>query len=150
MPTAAGSRGSMPRPSSRRQRPGSRIRGSNRLPPGGRFDLVRRDDFGVPAGALLRDALLGLVVDVEDSESLRVAEGPLEVVEERPEEVAAHADARLDGVVERDEMLTEIPNSLEVSHHACHLDPVLEGGPVLGDEERQVRMLPMEAEEDVS
>ena len=54
---------------------------------------LRLDDVGVPTGARLRRADLGGEVDVHDAEAVGVALGPLEVVEERPHEVAAQVDA---------------------------------------------------------
>ena len=54
----------------------------------------RGDHLGVEARAVLGVALLRLEVDVHQPEALRVAEGPLEVVHQRPGEVAAQVDAR--------------------------------------------------------
>ena len=55
------------------------------------------DHLLVPAGAGLRGAGQGVVVDVHDPEAVAVALGPLEVVEQRPHEEAPQVDA----VVER-------------------------------------------------
>src|SRR3954470_9447215 len=52
-----------------------------------------RDHVPVPERALLRDPALGRIVDVDDPEPLRVAPLPLEVVEQRPDVVAAHVDS---------------------------------------------------------
>src|SRR5919202_1643356 len=54
---------------------------------------VRADDVGVVSPARLDRAPLRLVVDVDEAEALREAVGPLEVVEQRPGEVAAHVRA---------------------------------------------------------
>src|SRR5690349_8681395 len=51
------------------------------------------DHVRVPPGAVLRGAALGVVVDVHQAEPLGVAEGPLEVVEQRPGEVALQRHA---------------------------------------------------------
>src|SRR5579859_6897123 len=48
-----------------------------------------------PAAAVLHDPFLALEVDVHDPEALRVAERPLEIVEERPGEIALHWHAIL-------------------------------------------------------
>ena len=58
---------------------------------------VRRDDFGVEARAVLRRPPLRSEIDMHDAEALGVTERPLEVVEQRPREVAAQIDALLDG-----------------------------------------------------
>src|SRR5688572_22367847 len=47
------------------------------------------DHLGVEPRARLGSAALGLEIDVDDAEALRVAVAPLEVVEERPGEIAA-------------------------------------------------------------
>ena len=54
------------------------------------------DHLAVPQRAVLEVALLGLVVDVDDSEALVVAVGPFEFVDQGPQQVAAHVDAVLD------------------------------------------------------
>src|SRR4051812_14497719 len=56
------------------------------------------DHVAVPVGALLRDALLGLVVDADDAEPLVIPVRPLEVVQQGPNEVAADVGARLSGL----------------------------------------------------
>src|SRR5687767_5954828 len=55
-------------------------------------DRIVLDDVGVPVRALLRSAHLLVVVDVHHAESLRVALGPFEVVDERPQLVALELD----------------------------------------------------------
>src|SRR4051812_6616785 len=65
----------------------------------GEGSALRRDHVGVEAGALLRRPLERLEVHVHEAEALRIAERPLEVVEQRPGEIAAHVDALLDGRV---------------------------------------------------
>src|SRR5207253_2287719 len=59
------------------------------------LERVGAGDAGVPAGALFEDASLGEVVDIDQAEALRVAVCPLEVVHQRPDEVAAQIDACL-------------------------------------------------------
>src|SRR4030095_6269593 len=55
-----------------------------------------REEVTVPGAAALDRAPLGRVVDVDDAEALGVAAAPLEVVQQRPREVAADVDAVLD------------------------------------------------------
>src|SRR3712207_5792601 len=52
------------------------------------LQLAGPGHLGVPAGAVLRRALLRLVVDAHDAEPPAVPPRPLEVVEQRPQEVA--------------------------------------------------------------
>src|SRR3954451_24488180 len=52
-----------------------------------------RDEVAVPASAALQRTTLGVVVDVDDAETLVIAAAPLEVVHQRPREVPAHINA---------------------------------------------------------
>ena len=79
---------------------------------------MRRDEVAVPLEAVLRRALERLEVDVDDPEATRDTEGPFEVVEQGPEEVAPHGHA----VRDRRSECIEVP-----SIYACaHLAPVVE------------------------
>ena len=69
---------------------------------------VRARDLRVPARAVLRRALEGLEVDVDEPEALGVAERPLEVVQQRPHEVAAQVDAVGDRAVRGAEVRVEV------------------------------------------
>src|SRR5829696_5660245 len=62
------------------------------------------DDTAILPAAVLHGALLGVVVDPDDAEPLLIAPRPLEVVEQRPVEVAAHIDTGIDGVQDRTEV----------------------------------------------
>src|SRR6185436_18124445 len=62
-------------------------------------DGVAARDFSEEAPAVLDDALLGFVVDVDHAETLGVAVGPFEVVDQGPAEIAAQASAVFDGAV---------------------------------------------------
>src|SRR3954468_6051324 len=97
------------------------------------------DQPPVPLRAVLEEARLGVVVDPHDAEPLRVAVRPLEVVHERPDEVAAHVDALPDHVEHRLQVPPVVVDAVRVVHLAV-LHPVGEGGTVLGDHERQVRV----------
>ena len=54
------------------------------------------DDLGVATTALLDGAFLSLEIDVNDAESFFLAGRPLEIVEQRPDEIALDRRARLD------------------------------------------------------
>src|SRR5690348_12451545 len=71
-------------------------------------DPVLAHYLRVPARAEFGRPALGGVVDVDDPEALAVALGPLEVVEERPEEIAPDVVALGEGPVEADEVLAEV------------------------------------------
>src|SRR5215510_2151909 len=95
---------------------------------------LRGDEVPVPREAVLRHPLEGVEVDVDDSEAAGVAERPLEVVEERPEEVAAHGHARRDSRSDCVEMALEVGDPPGV-RDASVLARVRERRAVLGDVE---------------
>src|ERR1022692_407771 len=71
---------------------------------------LRGDQIPVPAERGLRRALPGAEVDVHEAESLVVALGPLEVVHQRPGQVAAYVDAGRDGLVQCPEVAVQVPD----------------------------------------
>ena len=85
---------------------------------------------------------LGVVVDPDDAEPAVVAPGPLEVVQQRPQEVAAHVDPGVDGLADRVDVAVQVGHPVGVVHLPVVADVVVEGGPVLGDHQRQVRVPP--------
>src|SRR5882724_425879 len=72
------------------------------------------DGVAVPECALFGSALLGFVVDSDDSEPLLVAVGPLEVVHQGPGEVSTHIRACLAGLGDSADVLLEVLHSIEV------------------------------------
>src|SRR5690606_30264639 len=102
---------------------------------------VRGDDLGVELRAGLGDALLGRVVDVDQAEALVVAEGPLEVVHQRPGGVAAHVGALLDRVVDRGDVRPQVVDPLGVDHLAVRVGLGRVGRAVLGDHRRHAVVL---------
>src|SRR5690606_878820 len=100
---------------------------------------VAVDDVRVEARARLGRALLRLEVHVHDAEALRVAIGPLEVVQQRPGEVAAHVHALVHGLVEHAQVLAQVGDALRVVDAALgRHGRVGERGAVLGDVDRHV------------
>src|ERR1700730_4616667 len=71
------------------------------------------------------------VVDVDQPEALAVAERPLEIVEQRPDEITAHRDSDLDCVEHRAEIVAQIGDALPVANALVGFDPVGKGRPVL-------------------
>ena len=82
------------------------------------------------------------------AESLRVAVAPLEVVEQRPDLLAAQVDAALHRAVGGREVAAQVVDALDVPHAAVD-DLVGEGSAVLGHHERQPRELLVEVDEEV-
>src|SRR5262245_48056497 len=81
---------------------------------------------------------LGLEVDVHDPEALRRAVGPLEVVEQRPDEVSAHVDALFDRGVDGLDVGTQIVDAQRIRQtRTVQRRRVEERGAILGDIDRQ-------------
>src|SRR4029450_2984544 len=95
-----------------------------------------RDQVPVPECASFRDPALGRVVDVDDPEPLRVAPLPLEVVEERPDVVAANVDSLGPSLLDGGDVRTQVRDPAPVVDGAI-VEPVLEGGTVLCDQQWQ-------------
>src|SRR5258708_8847583 len=72
-------------------------------------------------------------IDVHETEPSAVAERPLEIVEQRPHEIAADGHARLDRIEHRPEIAAQIGNPPVVADPAVRIDPVRKGSPVLED-----------------
>src|SRR4051812_43790718 len=107
-----------------------------------------RDQVAVPERASLQCAPLGLEVDRDDPEPARVAVLPLEVVEQRPHVVAAHVDALVDCALERREVAAEVVEPPRVLDHVAALERrVVERCAVLGDQEREIAVVPLETEQ---
>src|SRR5437868_4495533 len=100
----------------------------------------RLDQVAVPERAPLGDTPLRRVVDVDDSEALVVALLPLEVVEQRPDVVAAEVDALLAGAVDRGDVRAQVPETGLVRDDVA-VEPVVERGAVLGDHHRDVAVV---------
>src|ERR1700730_5507102 len=78
-----------------------------------------------------------VVVDVDKPEALAVAERPLEIVEQRPHEIAAHRDSDLYCVEHRAEIVAQISDTLRVANSFVCFDPVGKGRTVLENVDRQ-------------
>src|SRR5690349_4778975 len=100
---------------------------------------VAPNHLRVEPRALLERPLLRFQVHVDDSEALRKAEAPLEVVEERPDVVALEVDSFFDRVVDGLQVLAEVFDAERVRVRIGQRDRgVIEGGSVFGDVEREV------------
>src|SRR5262245_36304555 len=108
---------------------------------------VLRGEAGVPLSRVLDRSLLGLVVDVDQAKALGEAEAPLEVVEDRPDEVAAHRGAVGEGLVGRGDVAGEVADADGVAHAAVGAGRVGPGRPALGHEDRRRAVVALDAEE---
>src|SRR5690606_7667659 len=89
------------------------------------------DAFGIPESAVFGNSPLGLVVHVDQTEPFSVTPGPLEVVQQRPGEVALQRDARLDGGVAGTQVGVDEGHPVPVVDGAVLGEHVVEGGAVL-------------------
>lgn len=83
--------------------------------------------------ALCLGASLGTIVDADEAEALVTAVEPLEIIRERPDELAAHVGASLAGPGHGGDVLGEAGSAVVVADEAGLVRLVVEGGPVLGD-----------------
>ena len=106
-----------------------------------RAPRLRADDLGVERALVLGVRCWRLVVDVDDAEALRVPEAPLEVVEQRPGEVAAQVDALLRSrrATARRCVAQVVDAQRIVDAAVARRRRIVEGGAVLGDVERRCR-----------
>ena len=81
-------------------------------------DPVIADHLRVPAAAELGRASLRAEGDVDDAEPFLVALGPLEVVEQRPEEIATDVVALGHGSVQLDQVAPQILAAVQVEDFA--------------------------------
>ena len=75
---------------------------------------VGGDNLRIEVRAVLRRAPLACEVDVHDAKALRIAERPFEIVEQRPDHVAAHVDTLLDRVAHGADVLTQVVNAQRI------------------------------------
>src|SRR5258708_11678354 len=87
---------------------------------------------------VLRPSLERRIVDMDEAEAFAEAEAPFEIVEQRPDEIAANVDSGRDGVEYRAEIATKIFDALAVMDLAVARHLVGKGGAVFGDVDRQV------------
>jgi len=86
----------------------------------------------VPRCTCLGDPLLRLIVDVDQTEPLAVSLSPLEVVQERPNEVAPQIDTVHNGLSRCPEVSTEIADPVDVNDLALAVEEIIEGCAALG------------------
>src|SRR5216117_319065 len=97
------------------------------------------DDFPIEERTPLQGASLGREIHLHDAEALRVAVLPLEVVEERPREVAAQVDSLPDRPVRRLEVPAVVLDTARVLDYASGIGSRIgQRGAVLGDVERDL------------
>src|SRR5580765_557610 len=99
---------------------------------------VRRDDVAVPLARILDRARLRLVVDVDQAEAVLVALGPLEVVEDRPVEVALDRDAGRDRRRQLAQVARHEVDAIGIVHAAFVGEPGAHREAVLDDDDRQL------------
>ena len=68
-------------------------------------NLVLSYDPSIPFARIFDDALLGFILYPDKTEAFGVAVRPLEIVQQRPDEVAAHIHAILHGQAGLDEVV---------------------------------------------
>ena len=80
---------------------------------------MRADHVGIKPGRRFGDPPLRGIVDVDDAKPLRIAMLPLEVVEERPDKIAAQIDACPKSLPRRLQMFLQVFYTLD-DRSRCH------------------------------
>src|SRR5262249_50787025 len=106
---------------------------------------VRGSHLRKPCATGLGDALLGWIVRVHHAEALCVAVRPLEIVHERPDEVALQRDALREGGARRQEVLAQVTEARRVVDLATLVHLIWIGRAVLGDVDPKRLVALMEA-----
>src|SRR3954470_5957610 len=110
---------------------------------------VLRDQVAVPERAALRRPFEVLEVDRDDPKAPVVAVLPLEVVEQRPDVVAAHVDTGRDRTLDGLDVAAEVRDALGILDHGLPVGHgVVVRGAVLGDHERDVAVVALEAHQE--
>ena len=120
----------------------------------GRCSRFVAQEGAVPGVGRLRDAPLRRVVDVHQAEAGAVPLGPLEVVHQRPHEVAADVDAGVDRLADGGDVAAQVLHALrsvDVRRGLLH-QLVGERRTALGDHDRRERVAValVDAHEDVA
>src|SRR5258708_5485632 len=82
---------------------------------GGLLSALRRDKGGIPATTLFHNAALCGVVNVDDAEALAVAFRPLEVIQQRPDEITSQGYSLYQRPLERLNMFMYITYTLQIT-----------------------------------
>src|SRR5580765_6065066 len=108
-----------------------------------------RDVVAIPVEAVLRHALEGRIVDVDDPEPLRVPVRPLEVVEQTPDKVSPHGSASGDGARDSLDVRCDVSRSLRVVDSAIMNPNIAESGAVFGHVDRRWRIVARDAHQEL-
>src|SRR5690348_6648531 len=94
------------------------------------------DEARVPLAAVFDDPPLRGEIYVYQAEALAIALRPLEVIEERPDEIAHHRRPMLHSIADRAQMLAQEAHALGIAHAAIAIPLVVEGRAVLSNQQR--------------
>src|SRR5262249_42197750 len=126
------------------------LAGSRRAVVGGLCIAVGAHELGIPAPARLDAPRLRLWIDGDEAEVLAVAVGPLEVVEQCPDETALNGDTLLSGRDERLKVLAQIGDAPVIARVLRGGDVVLEGGTELGHQQRRWPVCQVYLQQDIA
>src|SRR5208282_2262670 len=95
------------------------------------------DQLGVPSSRRLGSPLSRREVDIDEPEAIRVARAPFEIVEQRPDEIAAYVRTFPECRPHRADVGFEIGDAVAIDDFAALVGLVLAAAAVLGDIDRQ-------------
>src|SRR5438105_4409069 len=92
-------------------------------------------DPPIPVRTLFGNTRLRPVIDIDDAEAQRVAECPLEIIQEGPDEVPSQINTLLNGSRGSLEMCIEIGNPFHVIALALRINVIVERHTIFGDKQ---------------
>lgn len=114
------------------------VRSAPKLKPFGgvRYVPVLPNKIAVPEIRILRDASQTIKIHLDEAERRAVAASPLEIVQQRPNEIAAHVDALCLSFLHRLDVTVKEFDAPSVVNFAVHRHGVVEVGAVFGNVNR--------------
>src|SRR5438093_7050305 len=94
---------------------------------------ARANHIAVEKRARFHRPFLRFEVDVYDAEAFGVAQGPLEIVEKRPDAIPSQIDAAAHRLARRAEMLAQIVDAQRILHRAVSHRWIVKRRTVFGD-----------------
>src|SRR5712691_5336469 len=114
------------------------------------YALMGSNQVCIPLAAGFDDALLRLIIDVDNAKALAVSFGPLKIIDERPDEVTAQWCATLDTLGHCLDMVAQVGDTLWVIDALIAVQVVAESRPVFGDVDSRHLIILVDAHDDIA
>ena len=91
------------------------------------IEAIYLDHFRKPAPAVLDDTFLGLPIHMHQPEALTISQRPLEVIQQRPVEIALYGNTIFNGAMDLCNMIPQIADAAFVAHTSIKIHAVGDG-----------------------